>query len=998
MGSFDDQLWPVYGAILMLGGFLVGVILSMGDFDEPRLLYNGWYQLTGVGVGVLGLFWLVAKLQGRIVRRLQFCLVVSLMAHIAMAYYLKDRYVVLGNIASRAGTRTAAEGQHFEYISAPDYHWQHIDGTDAPAASRESATDAVHVPIPELQAARPLAAPSSHRSLPAQLPPDHRDIPDPQQPDPLQLRRAETAASPTSAEALAMARITRQELDRPVVSPAPTAQPQAPRPAQESLDPPRPQAAEAERLGQPLDFQPEVPPVESAQVGLPLPADSTRRAETASQPTVARNDRGPIQRSGAATPGPKPDAHVTQPSSLARAESQNQPEARRAATGRPSALDIATELRPGQARAPDSPLASVPGVGVPVPDPRVAGPRVPASTTEPGELLSRQQLIRSASSLPSIAPDALATTESMPAGPAASTTAEGPAASALAALDARNVAPANNPPIPNVGLPAAQPRQLAGLPELGPPVPAGQASRPGRPVVASAAPVQPGSPRATAPGRSDLAPPVGALAGKALVDVPATSPGDLPPAAAGGSREPVQAGSDLERLLTPDRGSLPRQTGSPPVEIAGLTGIGGLDTSPEALLTAPDRRAPSGPEAVHAPASRLATARTDGTASMESRLREMAKESFHQRDPNTRGRTAQAYGGSVETELAVEMGLDYLNRQQYSDGHWSLDRFPADGPGYENAAPGQMNADTAATGLALLAYLGAGYTHREQKYRSVVRRGIDWLAANQQADGRLFTEKSDQTIYGRIYGHGIATIALCEAYGMTKDPDLRLPAQRAIQFILDAQQPTQGGWRYEPRLESDTSVSGWQLMALRSAQMAGLTVPTENLVKVGRWLDQAQAEGGSRYRYNPNASNTPEQRQGRVPNRTMTAEGLLMRMYLGWQRDNPALIEGAEFLKANLPQNGKRGEWLRDAYYWYYASQVMFHMQGSYWAAWNNHLRPVLEKSQVQTGPLAGSWDPNDPVPDRWAHAAGRHYVTCLDLLMMEVYYRHLPLYRTLVK
>jgi hypothetical protein len=448
-----------------------------------------------------------------------------------------------------------------------------------------------------------------------------------------------------------------------------------------------------------------------------------------------------------------------------------------------------------------------------------------------------------------------------------------------------------------------------------------------------------------------------------------------------------------------NEGALQRQGGvGPSVEVAALAGPGGLAVNPAAVIGVPDRLARPESAVVHAPSQRFVIERSGGGNAMEGRLREMSKESFRDRDLNTRGQTARARGGSAETERAVELGLEYLARHQFPDGHWSIDRFPAGGDGYENAAPGQMMADTAGTGLALLAFLGAGYTHREEKYQGVVRNGIDWLVANQQADGHLYTERTDQTSYGRIYGHGIATIALCEAYGMTKDPALRAPVEKAVQFILQAQHPARGGWRYQPRAESDTSVSGWQLMALRSAQMAGLKVPDENLLKVGRWLDLAQAAGGSRYRYNPYASDTPEQRQGRQPNRTMTAEGLLMRMYLGWQRNNAALVEGADFLETNLPENGERGQWLRDAYYWYYGTQVMFHMQGNYWAAWNSRLHPLLEQSQMQTGPLAGSWDPNQPVPDRWAHAAGRHYVTCLNLLMLEVYYRHLPLYQTLAQ
>jgi hypothetical protein len=125
----------------------------------------------------------------------------------------------------------------------------------------------------------------------------------------------------------------------------------------------------------------------------------------------------------------------------------------------------------------------------------------------------------------------------------------------------------------------------------------------------------------------------------------------------------------------------------------------------------------------------------------------------------------------------------------------------------------------------------------------------------------------------------------------------------------------------------------------------------------------------------------------------MTAVGLLMRLYTGWKRDNANLAKGADFLKDNLPALGTPREPQRDTYYWYYGTQVMFHMGGEHWQAWNSRLHPLLVGTQVRAGPLAGSWDPKGVVPDRWGPHGGRLYVTTLNLLSLEVYYRHLPLY-----
>ena len=331
-------------------------------------------------------------------------------------------------------------------------------------------------------------------------------------------------------------------------------------------------------------------------------------------------------------------------------------------------------------------------------------------------------------------------------------------------------------------------------------------------------------------------------------------------------------------------------------------------------------------------------------------------------------------GGGEGTEIAVERGLDFFARLQFPDGHWSLHELPP-GVKLDNAALGQMQSDTAATGLVLLTYLGGGYTHLDDKHRTVVRKGVDWLIRRQKPNGDLF---NGGTKYAWFYSHGIAAIALCEAYGMTQDPELREPARKAIDFIVKSQNPTRGGWRYDVDAdtgrasETDTSVTGWQLMALKSAQMAGLEVPAETFRKIDAWLGYAAApDVAGRYVYNPFARPTPEQQQGREPSLAMTAEALLMRMYLGHKRQDPQLIECAEYLKANLPDIGTSERPLRDCYYWYYATQAMFQMQGRYWTAWNERLRPLLQRSQVPSGQLAGSWHPQNRCATAGAPPAG---------------------------
>ncbi|MGB9688839.1 hypothetical protein [Thermogutta sp.] len=461
---------------------------------------------------------------------------------------------------------------------------------------------------------------------------------------------------------------------------------------------------------------------------------------------------------------------------------------------------------------------------------------------------------------------------------------------------------------------------------------------------------------------------------------------------------PVQIGREV--------GDGPRRV----VDLPPLASVRSRGGSPSGTLlqdgpTLPARRGGGElprPEIVGPGGTRLASRSLPGVPSSEV-LRGAAEtepaEAFAQRNPESRGVRAREFGGSSETERAVEKGLEFLARIQFADGHWSLHRLPDHVPDPQKTFhTGTMHGDTAATGMALLAFLGAGYTHQGARYRDTVARGLRWLVENQLSDGRFFHDQTDSNQYTRFYGHGLATIAVCEAYGMTRDPALRQPAERAIEFIVKSQNPELGGWRYESRKETDTSVTGWQLMALKSAQMAGLQVPATTLHAVSRWLDRAQVEGGARYVYSPYAGGSSAAAHLAAPNRAMTAEGLLMRIYLGWGPENPALQRGADFLAQNLPSYGNPENPLRDAYYWYYATQVMFQMQGEHWKSWNQTIQQLLLREQVQSGPWAGSWDPLRSVPDRWANEAGRLYVTAMHLLILEVYYRHLPLFRTLAQ
>ncbi len=337
------------------------------------------------------------------------------------------------------------------------------------------------------------------------------------------------------------------------------------------------------------------------------------------------------------------------------------------------------------------------------------------------------------------------------------------------------------------------------------------------------------------------------------------------------------------------------------------------------------------------------------------------------RDPNARPALAGKHGGNKQSELAVERGLRWLAAHQRQDGSWSFDLTkPPCGGLCRNS--GTEASATAATGIALLPFLGAGYTHKQGEHQRVVKRGLYSLGAR----AVVTPHGIDLRGGGTMYAQALAAIALCEAYGMTRDEALKEVAQGALRFIVYAQDLEGGGWRYTPGEPGDITVTGWQLMALRSGQLAKLEVPSPTIGLIEKFLDSVQTDGGARYRY----------QAPRKPEQTTTAVGLLCRMYLGWDRDRPALYQGVTFLHTWGPSKS-------NVYYDYYATQVLHFWEGPEWQAWNLRMRDHLIATQSQTSHESGSWH----FADSYGNRGGRLYTTAMALMILEVYYRHMPLF-----
>jgi hypothetical protein len=324
------------------------------------------------------------------------------------------------------------------------------------------------------------------------------------------------------------------------------------------------------------------------------------------------------------------------------------------------------------------------------------------------------------------------------------------------------------------------------------------------------------------------------------------------------------------------------------------------------------------------------------------------------------------YGGNAQSERAVEMGLKWLAAHQMPDGGWSFNHTLAPQCQGQCRQPGSSaEARNAATAMALLPLLAAGNTHMQGRYKTAVKNGLYFLISHikRTPQGGSFWERG-----GQMYSHGLASIALCEAYAMTGDKSLHQPAQETINFICYAQDPAGGGWRYTPRQKGDTSVFGWQMTALKVGQMGELPIPPATLNKASLFLDSVQADGGANYGYTSPASGD-----------STTAIGLLCRMYLGWKRDHPALKRGIQRLGYTRPSG-------TSMYQDYYVTQLMWQYGGDPWKKWNAVMRDQLVNLQAKSGHETGSWY---GTRDLGSRLGGRLYCTSLALMTLEVYYRY---------
>jgi hypothetical protein len=316
--------------------------------------------------------------------------------------------------------------------------------------------------------------------------------------------------------------------------------------------------------------------------------------------------------------------------------------------------------------------------------------------------------------------------------------------------------------------------------------------------------------------------------------------------------------------------------------------------------------------------------------------------------------TAADPPGRTDADSAIDRALEFLRVSQAGDGAWRS----------------RNTKNAAITGLAVMGFLSAGHVPGEGPYGETVERGIRWVLDAQGANGVISTDVG-QTM---MYQHGICTLMLAEVAGMTNErlvAEVKRKLQRAVEVILQAQRtmgPDAGGWRYQLRgLDSDISVTGWQIMALRAAKNLGCDVPAGRIDLAVDYIRRCRHPVSGGYGY----------MQGNQPTVACTGTSVLALEICGQeQHGRPELLKAGAYILNHPPWRDRHL-----FYAIYYCTQAMYQLGDNYWNAY----RPQLHDWLLRTQRTNGSWD-NEPV--------GRDYCTAMAVLALTVDYGFLPIYQ----
>ena len=370
-----------------------------------------------------------------------------------------------------------------------------------------------------------------------------------------------------------------------------------------------------------------------------------------------------------------------------------------------------------------------------------------------------------------------------------------------------------------------------------------------------------------------------------------------------------------------------------------------------------------------------------------------------------RGGRGTRGGTGSPTDAAVMAGLEWLRDHQSPDGMWDCDRFMDEDKYNDKPASdggGDAINDVGVSGLALLAFLGNGNTTSRGPFHEEVAKGVNWLRGQQDGHTGLIGEEVGNPT---LYNHSIAAMALGEACVMGKSVTLRRNLRKSSNLILNAQNPY-GAWRYslDPNNDNDSSITGWMVFALKTAEDAKVPIPSDAYHGAKTWLDNMtdMSTGCTGYAFgNGGGVGGPPSRVAayieRFPpekSEALTAVSLLCRIFMtdttevrNWRdhEDYELLKKQADLLASKLPEWDEEGGSC-DMYYWYYGTFAMNQWGGKHWKAWKKAIERALLKNQHQgKDNFTGSWDPVGP----WGKEGGRVYSTAICTLILEVYFRY---------
>ncbi|MHC4608238.1 MAG: prenyltransferase/squalene oxidase repeat-containing protein, partial [Planctomycetota bacterium] len=347
--------------------------------------------------------------------------------------------------------------------------------------------------------------------------------------------------------------------------------------------------------------------------------------------------------------------------------------------------------------------------------------------------------------------------------------------------------------------------------------------------------------------------------------------------------------------------------------------------------------------------------------------------------------------------------LRWLARHQGSDGSWATTGYTGHcnktlpngksfGGGQCTPNPGHDDFNAGNTGLSMLAFLGAGYSHLSKDtwdgicFGTVVRKGLQWMMSSQDPEGCVGSRSAQKY----MYNHTLCALALSEAYGLTGSNLFKDQAQKAVDFTVAAQNPSKG-WRYSYKCgDNDSSVSGWAVMVLKSAELSALNFPRASYDGARNWYDEVTESDYYRVGYTHKGTGkvfVPGLNEQFGHHEALTAIGVMSRIFMDKNKGDPRLGGGCDLLLRDLPTWSGNAI---DFYYWYYSSLALFQYDGpsgSKWRTWNEPMKNALVQNQNPRSQdcRMGSWE----TVGRWCGEGGRVYSTAINALTLEVYYRY---------